>query len=140
LEHQHQRKVIVKMTETTISISKYKIPILTGIDNYYEWKSATQDAILAMGALEVITLDKKEKPKVLASEGMMSTRTGCGRHCNFSRGQPIPPNCQEIPILEDRDQRVMGVLRMEVEKCTCTKEIWDKLVQIHQLRNCMDLV
>jgi hypothetical protein len=38
------------MTETTISISKYKIPILTGIDNYYEWKSETQDAILAMGA------------------------------------------------------------------------------------------
>jgi hypothetical protein len=63
------------MTETTTSISKYGIPTLTGIDNYYEWKSATQDAILAMGALEVITLDKKKKPKALASEGVRSTRT-----------------------------------------------------------------
>jgi hypothetical protein len=41
----------------------------------------------------------------------------------------------------DKDQRVMGVLRMtlshgikmEIEHCTCAKDIWDKLVQIHQL-------
>lgn len=61
MEHQHQRKVIVKMTETTISISKYKIPILTGIDNYYEWKSETQDAILAMGAPSLWTRRRSQK-------------------------------------------------------------------------------
>jgi hypothetical protein len=71
------------MTETTTSISKYGIPTLTGIDNYYEWKSATQDAILAMGALEVITLDKKEKPKALASEGPCYGPTQLGLHTTY---------------------------------------------------------
>jgi hypothetical protein len=128
------------MTETTTSISKYGIPTLTGIDNYYEWKSATQDAILAMGALEVITLDKKEKPKALASEGVRSTRTEVATPTSAEVSLYLQL-VREYQSWMDKDQRVMGVLRMtlshgikmEIEQCTCAKDIWDKLVQIHQL-------
>jgi hypothetical protein len=128
------------MTEPTTSISKYGIPTFTRVDNYYECKSATQDAILAMGALEVITLDKKEKPKVLAPKGIMSTRTEVGTPTSAEVSLYLQL-VREYQSWMDKDQRVMGVLRMtlshgkemEVEKCTCVKEIWDKLVHIHQL-------
>ena len=43
------------------SVTK-RIPILTGLDNYLQWRNAVEDGALVYGALHMLTEDLKERP------------------------------------------------------------------------------
>jgi hypothetical protein len=49
-------------TTNTGTSATGRIPILTGLDNYFQWRNAVEDGALVYGALHVLTEDQKERP------------------------------------------------------------------------------
>jgi hypothetical protein len=46
----------------TGSSATSRIPILTGLNNYFQWRIAVEDGALTYGALHVLTEELKERP------------------------------------------------------------------------------
>ena len=49
-------------TTNTGSSATSRIPILTGLDNYFQWRNAVEDGALVYGALHALTEEPKERP------------------------------------------------------------------------------
>ena len=45
-----------------------KLPKLLGIENYFEWRTAAEDALLAIGASHVLHEDVPEAPVMMGRE------------------------------------------------------------------------
>ena len=125
-------------TTNTGSSATSRIPILTGLDNYFQWRNAVEDGALVYGALHVLTEEPKERPvRPLEIEEKDGSKVA-------------PPSSivslyleeyREWKTWKEKDQKVMGLMRlnvssgirMELAGCNTSKEIWDKLAKLHQM-------
>jgi hypothetical protein len=125
-------------TTNTGSSATSRIPILTGLDNYFQWRNAVEDGALVYGALHVLTEEVRTRPlRPLEIEEMDGSKVA-------------PPSSivslyleeyREWKTWKEKDQKVMGLMRlnvssgirMELAGCNTSKEIWDKLAKLHQM-------
>jgi hypothetical protein len=96
-------------TTNTGSSATSRIPILTGLDNYFQWRNAVEDGALVYGALHVLTEEVRTRPlRPLEIEEMDGSKVA-------------PPSSIVSLYLEEyrgwktwkeKDQKVMGLMRL----------------------------
>jgi hypothetical protein len=114
------------------------IPILAGLDNYFQRRNAVEDGALVYGPLHVLRekiLQQPVRPLEIVDQG----------------GTKSPPPAamvfldleeyKEWKAWKEKDQKVMGLMRlnvstcirMELAGCNTSEQIWDKLAKLHQM-------
>jgi hypothetical protein len=98
-------------TTNTGSSATSRIPILTGLDNYFQWRNAVEDGALVYGALYVLTEEVRTRPlRPLDIEEMDGSKVA-------------PPSSivslyleeyREWKTWKEKDQKVMGLMRLNV--------------------------
>ena len=104
-----------------------KLPKLLGIENYFEWRTAAEDALLAIGASHVLHEDVPEAPVMMGREE--------------GRGSMYVEEVRQVRAWLEKDQKARGIIqlslsngiRMSVDDCTTAKELWKNLEDLHEL-------
>ena len=125
-------------TSNTGTSAISRIPILTGLDNYFQWRNAIEDGALVYGALHVLTeeiLQQPVRPLEIVEQGGIKTAPPAAIVSLYLE------EYREWKTWKEKDQKVMGLMRlnvstgirMELAGCNTSKSIWDKLAKLHQM-------
>ena len=102
--------IIMDDYNSSSSVTK-RIPILTGLDNYLQWRNAVEDGALVYGALHVLTEDLKER---LIRPTEIEEKDGS----KVAPASAIVSLCLEVyrewKTWKEKDQKVMGLMRLNV--------------------------
>src|ERR1700710_2187598 len=102
-----------------------KLPKLLGIENDFAWRTAAEDALLAIGASHVL---EEDAPTLVVIEG-------------DTRGAVYLEEVRQLRAWLEKDQKARGIIqlslsngiRMSVGDCTTAKELWKNLEALHEL-------
>jgi hypothetical protein len=116
--------------------SNMKIPLLTGIENFFEWQMAARNALCTSGVEDIITRDAPIDAKEEEEEVDESGSTVATKGDQFDVSKPLQ-------AWIDKDMKARGILhgslsnelRMDTSKCTTAKQLWNEIQLIHELDN-----
>ncbi|CAD6975579.1 unnamed protein product [Tilletia controversa] len=111
------------MSSNTESTALFKVPTLTGLDDFFQWKSALTDSLLMLGALDIVE-GTEPQPVAIKIEDGGSTE-----------------DKKDFKSWVERDRKAMAIMRrtisdalkVDIEDCRSAKEIWDRLGGLHDL-------
>ncbi|KAK0542882.1 hypothetical protein OC845_006403, partial [Tilletia horrida] len=106
------------------SAAFFKVPTLTGLDDFAQWKSAMTDSLLMLGALDIV---EGTEPRLLAIK--------------YEDGKETVEGKKEVNSWNERNRKAMAIMRRTVsdalkvdsEDCRSAMEIWDRLCELHDL-------
>jgi hypothetical protein len=125
-------------TTITGTSATSRIPILTGLYNYFQWRNAVEDGALVYGALHVLTEEILQQPvrslEIVEQGGIKSAPPAAIVSLYLEQ-------YWEWKTWKEKDQKVMDLMRlnvstgirMELAGCNTSKQIWDKLAKLHQM-------
>ena len=111
------------MEGATTTTTTSKVPKLIGLVNFFEWRIAVEDAVLAVGAEEALTDDPPIEPREI--KGV----------------KPSYDDSREWRAWKLMDQKARAIIlptlshggRLGVVGCKTAKQVWNKLIVVHEI-------
>ncbi|KAE8206478.1 hypothetical protein CF319_g9660, partial [Tilletia indica] len=108
---------------TSESSALFKVPTLTGLDDFYLWKTAITDSFLMLGSLEIVE-GTEPMPVSATTEDTPSVDEKSPGKSWMDR------NRKSIALMR---RTISDALKVDIEECRSAKEIWSRLCEIHDL-------
>ncbi|CAD6925493.1 unnamed protein product, partial [Tilletia laevis] len=112
------------------STALFKIPTLTGLDDFFQWKTALTDSLLMLGALDIVEGNEPQPVAIKIEESTTAALTVVSAE-----------EKKDLKSWLERDRKAMAIMRrtisdtlkVDIEDCRSAKEIWDQLCSLHDL-------